>query len=240
MTLEALDASGGMVQEVMTMAAERPDAVQLERNGLAREDGPPSGADVALNHLVRQWMKTSQALEQRERPKLVAGTALPALPRRRIATQVQQTRRLAVLIDAESTTAEWAGALFAELADRGQVSVCRAYADWTSPAARDWWSAPLRHHGIQPHHHFGHDHDQRSLVALTIDAVDLARDADVDMVAIVGDLTSMHPLVVRLNAAGVQVLAFGTTDTPDDVRAQCHEFVDLTSLTDPGRGRHRA
>ncbi len=167
----------------------------------------------------------------------------PALPRRRRQPQPGPTRRMAVLIDAETTPPESAGALFDALADQGIVSVCRAYADWTSPGVRGWWTAPLRQHGIQPHHHFGHAQDQRALVALTIDAVDLARESAVDTVTIVGDLVPLQPLVVRLNAAGLQVLAFGTTPTPHDVRSLCHGFVDLSSPEDPGTvpgGRHRA
>jgi len=164
----------------------------------------------------------------------------PALPRRRRQPEPRPACRLAVLIDAETTTAESADALFGVLAEQGTVRVCRAYADWTSPEARGWWSSTLRQHGIQPYHHFGHDHDQRALVALTIDAVDLARESAVDVVVLVGDLVSVHPLVERLNASGLQVLAFGTTNTPDDVKALCQEFADLSSLGHLGTGRHRA
>lgn len=165
------------------------------------------------------------------------------LPRRRQRPQARPTRRLAVLIDADTASAESADALFELLADQGTVSVCRAYADWTSPEAKGWWSAPLRLHGIQPYHQFGHAQDQRALVALTIDAVDLARESAVDAVVIVGDLVSLYPLVVRLNASGLQVLAFGTTATPPDVRSLCHEFVDLSTLEPRDAvpaGKHRA
>jgi hypothetical protein len=165
-----------------------------------------------------------------------------ALPRRRRQPRPRRAGRLAVLIDAETTTADSVDRLFDTLAGHGNVRVCRAYGDWTSPESRGW-SSPLRKYGIQPHHQFGPARDQRALVALTIDAVDLARESAVDVVAIVGDLTSAHPLVMRLNAAGIQVLAFGTEETPYDVRALCHEFVDLSSLGElsPGRGgRHRA
>ena len=164
----------------------------------------------------------------------------PALTRRRREPPPRPARRLAVLIDAEATTAESADALFDVLAELGTVRVCRAYADWTSPEARGWWSSTLRQHGIQPYHHFGHDRDQRSLLALTIDAVDLARESAVDAVVLVGDLVSVHPLVERLNASGLQVLAFGTTSTPDDVKALCQEFVDLSSPGHVGAGKHRA
>ncbi|WP_157953164.1 MULTISPECIES: NYN domain-containing protein [Nocardioides] len=223
----------------MTIGAERSNAAQqLDRADRALDGRPiAADADSSLTTLVRQWVKTSEAVERQAVAPLVPR---PALPRRHRQPQARSSRRLAVLIDAASTTADYADALFAVLADHGTVSVCRAYADWTAPEAGDWWSAPLRQHGIQPHHHFGHDGDQRGLVALTVDAMDLARESAVDTVVIVGDLTSMHPLVARLNATGLKVLAFGTTDTPDDVRALSHEFVDLTSMATPGSGRHRA
>lgn len=184
-----------------------------------------------------------EAPEATEAPPVLA--PLPrrrrqALPRRR--RQPQVARRLAVLIDAESMAVESAEALFRVLEGHGTVTVCRAYADWTS-AESETWSSPLRRLGIQPRHHFAREGDHRSLVALTIDAVDLVRESAVDTVAIVGDLTSVHPLVMRLNSSGVRVLAFGTSRTPHDVRALCHEFVDLSSLQDRAptpAGRHRA
>jgi hypothetical protein len=243
-------------------------ARDLPQQRAATEDDP--GADVSLAALVRQWLTTSEAVERQARPggdespprprwtppmevlpgnegdlapvvKPVPTLEPVALPRRRRQPQPRPARRLAVLIDAKTTTSESADALFAVLADQGTVSVCRAYADWTSTEVRGWWSSTLRQHGIQPHHHFGHDPDQRALVALTIDAVDLARESAVDAVVIVGDLVSLHPLVERLNASGLQVFAFGTTSTPDDVKALCQEFVDLSSRGNlDTAGRHRA
>lgn len=215
--------------------------------------------DGSLSVLVRQWLNTTEALERQSRPEgddsplrptwtppredpLQTAETLPRpLPRRRRQPALQPTRRLAVLIDAGSTSAESADSLFEALSDQGTVIVCRAYADWTAPDARDWWSAPLRQHAIQPYHHFGDEEDQRALVALTIDAVDLANASAVDTLVVVGDLASLHPLITRLNSSGVQVIAFGTTPTPRDVRELCHEFVDLSGKLDTDNtGKHRA
>lgn len=219
--------------------------------------------DSSLGALVREWLTTSEAVDQRSRPEgddasprptwtppaedelvvlgSLATSAAPALPRRRRQTAARATRRLAVLIDAEATPADSADDLFEALGDQGTVTVSRAYGDWSTPRTRQWWPAVLRQHAIQPHHQFGSALDQRALVALTIDAVDLARESAVDVVVIVGDLASLHPLVARLNESGIDVIACGTTPTPQDVRSLCHEFVDLTG--DPGLdgdGRHRA
>jgi hypothetical protein len=175
------------------------------------------------------------------------GAARVALPRRRRGrTQPQLARRLAVLIDSRVVTADSTDEVFDVLADHGTVNVARAYGDWSSPAGQELMPR-LRHHGVQPCHQFapaeGRAHDQRSLVALTVDAVDLARDDAVDVVVLVGDLTSAYPLVQRLNAAGVAVMAFGPSDSPQDVRGMCEEFTDLEVLDTapgPGAGRHRA
>ena len=173
--------------------------------------------------------------------------ARPALPhRRRGRTAPHVVRRLAVLIDAGAIAPDLMDGLFDRLADHGSVNVSRAYGDWTSPGAQDW-IARLRHHGVQPCHQFGvpssSEPDRRSLVAMTIDAVDLACHGAVDAVALVGDLASAYPVVQRLNAAGVAVLAYGSPDTPDDVRGLCEEFTDIQRLgsgTTAVAGRHRA
>lgn len=253
----SIDTGVDAIDDLAPDLSEWADAV-VEEHSVATDP------NFSLTVLVRQWMNASEALERLGRsegddsplrptwtppvedtdnPGRLALVPPPALPRRRRQPEPRLTRRLAVLIDAESTSAEWATSLFDALADEGTVSVCRAYGDWTAPKTRAWWSAPLRQHAIQPHHHFGEAHDQRAQVALTIDAVDLARESAVDVVVLVGDLTSLHPLVVRLNATGVQVIAFGTTSTPHDVRALCYSFVDATPQGDLGAassGRHRA
>jgi NYN domain len=229
------------------------EAQRLERGGEASPSWPAPVAAEAAPTLDPALVAPESVVEYPD-PEVVAdlvgqgdpedGARSPLmLPRRRRGrTQPQLARRIAVLIDARTIAPEAADGLFDKLADHGCVNVARAYGDWTAPGAQAWMPR-LRHHGVQPCHQFSQERDDRSLVALTIDAVDLAREAAVDAVAIVGDLTSAYPLVQRLNASGVAVLAFGASDSPDDVRGLCEEFTDM-ELLDTGRllggGRHRA
>lgn len=167
-------------------------------------------------------------------------SGVPPLPQRAAATE--QVHCVALLIDARRVSADVASALLARLAERGAaVNVCRAYADWNRSDLGDW-VAQMRSEGLHSFHHFSDDDDQ-ALVAMAIDAVDIARDAAVDEVVIAGDLTSALPLVHRLHAAGVRVVAVGSGRTPHDVRVACHEFID-TSFIDGtlvvAQGRHRA
>jgi hypothetical protein len=165
----------------------------------------------------------------------------PALPHRPTAEEAEAARRVAVLIDARRVSEDVAAGLLARLSERGPVNVCRAYADW-SRADLGAWVGRLRRQGLHSFHQFADDDDQ-ALVAMAIDAVDIARDAAIDEIVIAGDMTSMLPLVHRLHAAGVRVVVVGPGHTPHDVRAACDEFLDADVVGghEPvAVGRHRA
>lgn len=166
---------------------------------------------------------------------------VPRLPQRPTGPELEQAQRVAVLIDARRVSADAAAGLLGMLAGRGSVNVCRAYADWSRAELGDWVGR-MRREGLHSFHHFPDD-DEQALVAMAIDAVDIARDASVDEVVLAGDLTSALPLVHRLHAAGVRVVAVGAGHTPHDVRSACDEFVDTAAIDGarvPVVGRHRA
>ena len=220
--------------------------------------------DNELASLVRRWMGVRRGGTQRaepqppgppasdgttaraERPVVVpdapSGPAVVrTLPRRPAGGEPDHARRLAVLIDARRISADAAAGLLDRLPGRGSITVCRAYADWTSSDLGSWVEH-LRRQGLHSFHQFADD-DGQARVALAIDAVDIAREASVDEVVLAGDMTSMLPLLHRLHAAGVRVVVVGPGHTPHDVRAACDEFVDEGSLVgEPSvaAGRHRA
>jgi hypothetical protein len=228
--------------------------IDVGKNGYAQEG--------ELAALVRRWMasggsgsgpdRVEEVAPAAPRPRpsdppeadapeeQVTVTPSPRLPRREVGEQVERVGRSAVLIEARRTSSEASGALLATLAGRGAVSVCRAYGDWSRPDLGEW-AGRMRRHGLHSFHHFA-DEDDQVLVAMAIDAVDIARDAAVDEVVVVGDHASTLPLVHRLHAAGVRVVAVGPDHTPHEVRAACDEFIGMDSLAGerPLPGRHRA
>lgn len=222
--------------------------------GAVEENDRATGtaSDGELTSLVRRWMAVGTTVQDRVRresilrvapepePGVLAFAPLPPLPRRTTVTDTSQGNRIALLIDARHMSADVATGLLARVGKRGSVYVCRAYADWASADLGDW-ARRVRQEGLHSFHQFSDDGEQ-ALVAMTIDAMDIARDAAVDEVVIAGDLTSALPLVHRLHGAGVRVVAVGAGHTPHDVRAACDEFID-TELIDGVRvveGRHRA
>lgn len=215
-----------------------------------------SALDGELTSLVRRWMAAGARVPERVRrepvlrvapdpepavPDEVEDSTAPPLPRRSTGAGPDRACRTALLVDARHLPADAAAGLLARIAERGRVNVCRAYGDWSSPELGEW-AGRLRREGLHSFHHFS-DEDDRALVAMAIDAVDIARDAAVDEVVIAGELTSVLPLVHRLHGAGVRVVAVGAAHTPHDVRAACDEFIDTSSIDGTHvvpAGRHRA
>jgi hypothetical protein len=211
---------------------------------------PPAGppAEPSAEVLARtEPAQPDQPVPAAAAPPVSDASGLPplaptrVLPRRPASDDPEQPRRVAVLIDARRISAEVAAGLLDRLPGRGSVTVCRAYADWTSSDLGSWVEH-LRRQGLHSFHQFADD-DEQARVALAIDAVDIAREASVDEVVLAGDMTSMLPLLHRLHAAGVRVVVVGPGHTPHDVRAACDEFVDEGSLVGAPAvpaGRHRA
>jgi hypothetical protein len=152
--------------------------------------------------------------------------------------------RLGVLIHAETVAPDCWAPLSRLLAERGDVSVVHAHADWSAPEVTCWLPV-LRRHGIQLRHQFRARATQDpALIALTMDAVELAAEARLDGVVLVGDVGSAMPLLHRLREGGLDVIVAGPPATPLDIRGACTEFIDLRTLeivTSGGPpGRHRA
>ena len=247
----------------MTAAAEHePEPVKededeltmLVRRWIARP--PPDRLDRTCNQaatstLTRVRPPTSLPTRRSQRIEAPIGLAREPLEvPQALQSSPELAQRLALLVDARATPPETADGLIEVLAGMGSVTVRRGYADWTRPDMGVWLGL-LRRHGIQPVCHFSEESterdDEQTLVSMSVDAVDLARDSAVDVVVIVGNPGSMVPLVTRLHGSGVRVVAVGPESTPFGMRASSDDFIDFATLTArptaverKRTGRHRA
>ena len=81
--------------------------------------------------------------------------------------------RLAVLIDADNTSAKIADGLFEEIAKIGEASVRRIYGDFSSARSKGWADV-LSKHAIIPQQQFSYTTGKNaSDITLVIDAMDL-------------------------------------------------------------------
>jgi len=139
--------------------------------------------------------------------------------------------RLAVLIDAEFVTANFARPMLDRLTAYGAVTIRRAYGDWSSPQLTGW-TYKLETHAITPVQRFAGSAGRSSAVsAIIIDALDLVHSGRVDGIALVCNDGSFTPLATRLREGGAIVVGLGRSVTPPAFVAACDDYVDLDTLS---------
>ena len=145
----------------------------------------------------------------------------------------RETRRLAVLIDAENAQLAVLADLLAEIAKLGLATVKRVYGDFTSPLLASW-REPLLAHSIQPIQQFRNTvHKNASDSALIIDAMDLLHSAKFDGFCIVSSDSDFTRLASRIREEGILVYGYGEQKTPKSFIAACDKIIYTEILTAP-------
>jgi hypothetical protein len=140
--------------------------------------------------------------------------------------------RLAVLIDADNSTASVTTELLEEIAKYGTPTVKRAYGDWTTPHLAGWKEELLRH-AIQPMQQFAYTRGKNSTdSALIIDAMDLLYAGNLEGFVIVSSDSDFTRLATRLREAGMTVYGLGRRITPEAFVAACDRFIYLDLLSE--------
>lgn len=138
--------------------------------------------------------------------------------------------RLAVLIDADNTSAKIADGLFEEIAAIGEASVRRIYGDFSSSQMKAW-SDLLARHAIVPQQQFAYVKGKNaSDITLVIDAMDLLHSGRFDGFCLVSSDSDFTRLASRIREQGVDVYGFGERKTPESFRQACRRFIYIENL----------
>ena len=144
---------------------------------------------------------------------------------------ISDATRLAVLIDADNTTASLTAELLDEIARYGTPTVKRAYGDWTTQHLVGWKEELLRH-AIQPVQQFAYTRGKNSTdSALIIDAMDLLYARNLEGFVIVSSDSDFTRLATRLRESGMTVYGLGRRSTPTAFVAACDRFIYLDLLS---------
>lgn len=119
-----------------------------------------------------------------------------------------QPLRIALLIDADNVHPTFADEMFAVLGALGVVTLRRAYGNFGKPEVQKWHAA-MRQHAVAP----VHQHDlvagkNATDIRLAIDAIELAVEGQVDVLAIASSDSDFSPLAIRLRERGMPVIGF--------------------------------
>src|SRR5688500_17429923 len=141
------------------------------------------------------------------------------------ATQDDEQRRLAVLIDADNAQPAVIGGLLAEVAKYGVASLQRIYGDFTSNQQSQWKKALLKH-SISQVQQFAYTSGKNATdSSLIIDAMDLMYTRRFDGFCLVSSDSDFTRLAQRLREEGLTVYGFGERKTPDAFVQACDKFI---------------
>ena len=139
---------------------------------------------------------------------------------------------LAVLIDADNTSPQYAGAVFEEIASLGEASVRRVYGDFSSTQMKGWNKVQAEL-GLVPHHQPANTVGKNaSDIALVIDAMDLMHSGRFDGFVLISSDSDFTRLASRLREQGLDVFGIGQKKTPEAFRKACKRFIFLENLVE--------
>lgn len=138
---------------------------------------------------------------------------------------MDNTDKLAVLIDADNAQPGIVDSLLAEIANYGTASVKRIYGDWTSPGLKGWKEVLLQH-SIQPVQQFAYTKGKNATdSAMIIDAMDLLYTGNFNGFCIVSSDSDFTKLASRVRESGLLVYGFGEKKTPSPFVSACDKFI---------------
>jgi uncharacterized LabA/DUF88 family protein len=151
---------------------------------------------------------------------------------------MENSIKLAVLIDADNAQPSIVDGLMIEIANYGTASVKRIYGDWTGPDLKGWKDILLQH-SIQPIQQFAYTKGKNATdSAMIIDAMDLLYTGKFDGFCIVSSDSDFTKLASRIRESGLLVYGFGEQKTPSPFVAACDKFIYtevLRSKTEEGK-----
>jgi len=137
---------------------------------------------------------------------------------------------LAVLIDGDNSSPNWAAAIFEEIATLGEASVRRVYGDFSSPSMRGW-SDRQASLGLIAHHQPANTVGKNaSDIALVIDAMDLLHAGRFDGFVLISSDSDFTRLAQRIREQGCEVYGIGQQKTPEAFRMACKRFIYVENL----------
>ncbi|MGB8697435.1 MULTISPECIES: NYN domain-containing protein [Acinetobacter] len=141
-----------------------------------------------------------------------------------------QTKKFAVLIDADNSSINAISSVLEEVAKYGIASVKRVYGDWSSDTLKKWRDVLLPH-AITPVQQFAYTKGKDATdMILIIDAMDLLYAGALDGFCIVSSDSDFTPLASRIRENGLNVFGFGKKSTPEAFKKACDKFIYVENL----------
>ena len=141
-----------------------------------------------------------------------------------------QSKKIAVLIDADNASTASISVILEEVAKYGIASVKRVYGDWSNPTLKGWYEIALKY-GMTPMQQYAYTVAKNATdIAMVIDAMELLYTGTFDGFCIVSSDSDFTPLALKIREKGLFVHGFGKSTTPISFVSACDKFIDVKNL----------
>ncbi|MCR5746424.1 MAG: NYN domain-containing protein [Lachnospiraceae bacterium] len=141
-----------------------------------------------------------------------------------------EEKRFAVLIDIENIAPKYIELIMNEANNYGNITIKRAYGDWTRQSSSTW-RGKLLDYSIIPMQQFNNTFGKNSSdSALIIDAMNILYRSNVDGFILVSSDSDFTRLAATLKEEGKVVVGMGESKTPVALRNACDYFKVLDLL----------
>ena len=141
-----------------------------------------------------------------------------------------EEKRFAVLIDIENIAPKYIELIINEASSYGNITIKRAYGDWTRQSSSTW-RGKLLDYSIIPMQQFNNTFGKNSSdSALMIDAMNILYRSNVDGFILVSSDSDFTRLAATLKEEGKIVVGMGESKTPVALRNACDYFKVLDLL----------
>ena len=140
---------------------------------------------------------------------------------------MENSQKMAVLIDADNTQLSKLEDVFHELTTYGRLVVKKAYGNWKKQSLKNW-EEEVKRLAIKTEQQFDYVSGKNTTdIAMVIDAMDLLHSGMYDAFALVSSDSDFTPLAIRLRESGAYIIGVGETKTPEAFRNACDDFLLL-------------
>lgn len=142
---------------------------------------------------------------------------------------------IAVLIDADNTSAKSISDVLQKIAKLGSIGCKKAFGDW-SCAHLQSWQPELLTHVIDPIQQFAFIKGKNATdIAMVIEAMDLLHRQEFDGFCLVSSDSDFTPLAIRIRQNKVKAIGFGKRDSSDSFIKSCDDFYFIEYLAQSSR-----
>ncbi len=143
---------------------------------------------------------------------------------------IDEQKKIAVLIDADNTPYNKVPAILQEMAVHGHIITKRAYGDFSSDTLKAWKNV-LNENAILPVQQFAYTQGKNSSdSAMIIDAMDLLYTEKYDAFVLVSSDSDFTKLASRLRESQEFVFGVGRKQTPVSFVNACDDFIYIENL----------